>query len=60
MDNLSRFYIGGKWVDPVSDAKMAVLNPATEAQIGTVAMGNGADVDRAVAAAKSANAHQPA
>jgi aldehyde dehydrogenase (NAD+) len=30
------------------------MNPATEAQIGTVAMGNAADVDRAVAAAKAA------
>ena len=33
---------------------MPVLNPATEEQIGTVALGNSADVDRAVAAAKSA------
>ena len=33
---------------------MAVLNPATEQQIGTVALGNAADVDRAVAAANAA------
>ena len=33
---------------------MPVLNPATEEQIGTVALGNSADVDSAVAAAKSA------
>jgi aldehyde dehydrogenase (NAD+) len=33
---------------------MAVLNPATEQQIGLVALGNDADVDRAVAAANAA------
>ena len=54
MDNLLKFYIGGQWVAPASDAAMPVLNPATEEQIGTVAMGGSADVDRAVAAAKAA------
>ncbi len=54
MNNLSKFYIDGAWVAPISDATMAVLNPATEDQIGTIAMGNAADVDRAVAAAKAA------
>lgn len=54
MENLQKFYINGEWVDPLSDATMAVLNPATEQQIGTVALGNGADVDRAVAAANAA------
>ena len=54
MDNLQKFYIGGQWVAPASDATMPVLNPAIEAQIGSVAMGNAADVDKAVAAAKAA------
>ncbi len=54
MNKLSKFYIDGQWVDPISDATMPVLNPATEEQIGTVAMGGSADVDRAVAAAKVA------
>ena len=54
MNNLLKFYVNGRWVDPISDSKMPVLNPATEEQLGTVAMGNGADVDRAVAAAKAA------
>ena len=54
MDNLLKFYIGGQWVPPASDATMPVLNPATEAQIGSVAMGSAADVDKAVAAAKAA------
>ena len=54
MKNLSKFYIAGEWVNPVSDNMMPVLNPATEEQIGTVALGNTADLDNAVAAAKSA------
>ena len=54
MENLQKFYINGEWVDPLSDKTMAVVNPATEQQIGTVALGNAADVDRAVAAANSA------
>lgn len=54
MQNLTKFYIGGRWVEPMSSATLPVMNPATEAQIGTVAMGNAADVDRAVAAAKTA------
>ena len=54
MENLQKFYINGEWVDPLSDATMAVLNPATEQQIGIVALSNAADVDRAVAAANAA------
>lgn len=54
MNNLQKFYIGGQWVAPSSDMTMPVLNPATEQQIGTIAMGNQADVDKAVAAAKAA------
>ncbi|MDM7931495.1 aldehyde dehydrogenase family protein [Tabrizicola sp.] len=54
MRNLTSFYIDGQWVEPMSSATLPVLNPATEAQIGTVAMGNSEDVDRAVASAKAA------
>ena len=54
MHNLTKFYIGGRWIEPLSSATLPVMNPATEAQIGTVAMGNAADLDRAVAAAKAA------
>ena len=54
MENLQKFYINGEWVNPLSDATMAVLNPATEQQVGLVALGNDADVDRAVAAANAA------
>lgn len=54
MENLQKFYINGAWVEPISQDRMAVLNPSTEAQIGSVAMGNADDVDRAVAAARTA------
>ena len=57
MDNLLKFYIDGAWVEPVSDETMPVLNPASAQQIGEVALGNEADVDRAVAAASAAFEH---
>lgn len=54
MDKLQKFYINGAWVDPLSTDSMPVMNPATGARLGTVALGNAADVDRAVAAASAA------
>ena len=54
MQHLDKFYINGAWVHPASSDRMAILNPATEQQIGTVAMGNAQDVDRAVEAARLA------
>ena len=54
MENLQKFYINGKWVEPRSKNTMSVINPATEEQIGTVAMGNAEDVDLAVSAANEA------
>ena len=54
MENLQKFYINGKWVEPRSKNTMPVINPATEKQIGTVAMGNAEDVDLAVSAANEA------
>ncbi len=57
MDKLLKFYINGEWVEPVSTDKMPVLNPASAEQVGEVALGNDADVDRAVAAAQAAFEH---
>ena len=54
MENLQKFYINGKWGEPRSKNTMPVINPATEEQIGTVAMGNAEDVDLAVSAANEA------
>lgn len=48
------FYIGGEWVDPAAPRELAVINPATEEPAGVISLGAAADVDRAVAAARSA------
>jgi acyl-CoA reductase-like NAD-dependent aldehyde dehydrogenase len=49
-----KFYIDGKWVDPVELKTVDVINPATEAGCGRIALGSAADVDRAVKAARKA------
>ena len=54
MKNLTKFYIDGAWVEPHSTDRLKVLNPATEGQVGSVAMGDAMDVNRAVAAASKA------
>jgi aldehyde dehydrogenase (NAD+) len=54
MEHAREFYIGGKWVPPHGDETLAVINPATEQEIDSIAMGGSVDVDAAVAAARSA------
>ncbi|MFJ1456281.1 aldehyde dehydrogenase family protein [Nocardia sp. N2S4-5] len=54
MREYSKFYIGGKWVDPAEPRTFDVVNPATEEVAGRVASGSAADVDQAVAAARQA------
>lgn len=54
MADALEFYINGEWVKPSGTATVDVINPATEEPVGKIAMGNDADVDRAVAAAKAA------
>ena len=54
MKNEQKFYIDGQWVEPHSKQTLAVVNPATEAVIATIAIGDETDVDRAVAAARRA------
>ncbi|MCG8669394.1 MAG: aldehyde dehydrogenase family protein [Pseudomonadales bacterium] len=54
MHQFNQFYINGEWVDPVAPKTMDVINPANEEVIGQISMGNAADVDKAVAAAKEA------
>jgi betaine-aldehyde dehydrogenase len=49
-----RMYINGQFVDAASGATFAVYDPATEAVLGTCPAGTAIDVDRAVAAAKTA------
>lgn len=54
MKDCRKFYIGGKWVDPVDVHDCTAVNPANEEPIATISLGGAADVDRAVAAAKRA------
>jgi aldehyde dehydrogenase (NAD+) len=49
-----KFYIDGQWVEPTQPKEFKVINPATEEVAGVISMGNVADVDRAVAAARRA------
>jgi len=49
-----KFYIDGRWVDPVEPQEFTVINPATEAPAGFISLGSAKDVDRAVGAARRA------
>ena len=54
MSNNLKFYIDGAWVDPVVPNRISVINPATEEGFTEISGGSSADVDKAVAAAKTA------
>ena len=49
-----KLFIDGKWVDSVSGKTFDTLNPATEEVITSIAEGDSADIDLAVAAARKA------
>lgn len=49
-----RFFIGGAWRAPLGTARGRVVNPATEEVIAQFALGDDADVEAAVAAAREA------
>src|SRR5258706_2998948 len=51
---LRSFYIDGAWRAPLSSALADVVDPATQAPFAQIAVGNAADVDRAVPAAPKA------
>ena len=52
--NLTKFYINGEFVDPSSKETLEIINPATEEEIGIVALGSTIDVDKAVCSARKA------
>ncbi len=54
MNQHHQFYIDGEWVAPNGSDTLDVVNPATEQAIASIALGNAADVDAAVAAARRA------
>jgi acyl-CoA reductase-like NAD-dependent aldehyde dehydrogenase len=49
-----RLFIGGCWETPSSDERLAVVDPAMEETVATVAAAGAGDVDRAIAAARQA------
>lgn len=54
MQHQQEAYINGQWVPTLGEQEMAVINPATEATIATIRLGNAQDVDNAVTAARNA------
>ena len=52
--NLTKFYINGEFTDPSSKETLGIINPATEEEIGIVALGSIEDVDTAVYSARKA------
>lgn len=53
-ERASQFFINGEWVDASDRGKLEVINPATEEAVCQVSLGNEADVDKAVSAARAA------
>jgi aldehyde dehydrogenase (NAD+) len=51
---LDQLYIGGRWTGPASDARLTVINPATEEPVISVPEATLADLDLSVAAARGA------
>ena len=54
MYDYRQFYINGEWVNPLDPRDFDVINPANEDVVAQISLGSAADVDKAVAAAKSA------
>ena len=54
MREYTKFYINGAWVEPSEAQQLDVLDPSTEEVCARISLGNEADVDQAVAAAKAA------
>ena len=49
-----QFYINGAWVNPATARDMDVIDPSTEETCAVISLGDQADTDAAVAAAKTA------
>ncbi|MGF7236169.1 MAG: aldehyde dehydrogenase family protein, partial [Frankia sp.] len=48
------FFIGGSWASPAIDQRFPVISPASEQIVGEVPLATTSDMDRAVAAARTA------
>lgn len=49
-----RFFIGGRWLEPISTGRLKVISPVTEELVISYPEAGPADIDRAVAAARDA------
>ncbi|WP_299959555.1 aldehyde dehydrogenase family protein [uncultured Roseobacter sp.] len=54
MIDARKFYINGAWVSPHAEADRVVIDPSSEEAYATISLGDQADTDAAVAAAKAA------
>ena len=54
MHDWDKLFIGGEWVEPAGTGVIDVISPHSEERVGRVPEGSVADVDRAVAAARTA------
>ena len=54
MDSYLKHYINGKWVDSIGGKRHEVISPSTEEACTEITLGTSADVDAAVAAARTA------
>ncbi|GAC1337917.1 MAG: aldehyde dehydrogenase family protein [Candidatus Dormibacteria bacterium] len=54
MHEFDKLFIGGRWTAPSGESVIEVVDPSTEEVVGRVPEGTAADVDAAVAAARSA------
>ncbi len=56
---LTQFFIGGRWVKPLSNRQIDVISPNTEEVIARTPDANEQDMERAVSAARQAFDHGP-
>jgi NAD-dependent aldehyde dehydrogenases len=52
IESKKKFYINGKWVDPLEGSDLEVINPSNEEVCAIISLGGKADTDTAVKAAK--------
>ncbi len=53
MKDKKKFYINGKWTDPIKEKNFDVINPSTEEVCAVISLGSSEDTDLAVKSAKS-------
>ncbi|MDG3041024.1 aldehyde dehydrogenase family protein [Roseicyclus marinus] len=54
MQHSRQFYINGRWVNPATPRDLPVIDPSTEEVCATISLGDQADTDAAVGAARAA------